>query len=54
MNEYAEVETNFKQEGVQLWKQLRQELSAQYEIYYQTNGQIFKHPSELDLSQAIA
>jgi hypothetical protein len=50
----AEVEANFKQEGVQLWKQLRQELSAEYEVYYQINGQLFKHPSELDLSKAIA
>ena len=43
----AEAEARFQQEGVQLWKQLLTELSSNYEVYHQRDGQLFKHPYEL-------
>ena len=42
-----QAEASFKQEGYELWLLLRQELSSEYEIYYQSDGQLFKHPNEL-------
>jgi hypothetical protein len=37
----------FKQEGISLWKQLRLELAADYEVFYQNEGQLFRHPKEI-------
>ena len=42
-----QAEETFKQEGYQLWLSLRQELGSEYEVYYQNDGQLFKHPHEL-------
>ncbi|BCU11136.1 hypothetical protein MAN88_17000 [Microcystis aeruginosa] len=37
----------FKQAGISLWKQLRLELAADDEVFYQNEGQLFRHPKEI-------
>ncbi|HLO48831.1 MAG TPA: hypothetical protein VK211_10495 [Kamptonema sp.] len=41
------AEEVFKQDGIELWKQLRFELAPDYEVFYQTEGKLLKHPDEL-------
>ena len=38
---------DFQQEGISLWKQLRLELAPDYEVFYQNEGQLFRHPNEI-------
>jgi hypothetical protein len=45
-------EENFEQEGISLWKQLRHELQAEYQVIYQTcyggNRYLLNHPDEFE------
>ncbi|MDJ0661467.1 MAG: hypothetical protein QNJ42_18550 [Crocosphaera sp.] len=47
-NQQAEID--FNQEGILLWQQLRLELSPDYEVFYQNNHQLFKHPNEITVT----
>jgi hypothetical protein len=44
-NQQAEID--FNQEGISLWKQLLLELASDYEVFYQNEGQLFRHPNEI-------
>lgn len=44
-NQQADID--FQQEGISLWQQLRLELAPDYEVFYQNEGQLFKHPNEI-------
>jgi len=46
-----EAEDSFEAEGISLWKQLRQELSPHYEVFYFSDrlSQLLTHPSELEV-----
>ena len=43
----------FKQEGISLWKQLRLELAPEYEVFYQNEGQLFRHPKEITTKSTV-
>lgn len=47
-----QAEIDFNQEGISLWEQLRLELAPNYEVFYQKNGQLLKHPKEI-IKQSI-
>jgi hypothetical protein len=42
-----QAEMDFQQEGISLWKQLRLELAPDYEVFYQNEDQLFRHPNEI-------
>jgi hypothetical protein len=44
-NQQAEID--FKQEGISLWKQLCLELTSDYEVFYQNEDQLFRHPNRI-------
>ncbi|NCS46323.1 MAG: hypothetical protein GPJ30_23505, partial [Microcystis aeruginosa BS11-05] len=48
-----QAEMDFKQEGISLWKQLRLELAADYEVFYQNEGQLFRHPKEITKKSTV-
>ncbi|MFN9733458.1 MAG: hypothetical protein ACK544_05600, partial [Microcystis sp.] len=48
-----QAETDFKQEGISLWKQLRLELTPDYEVFYQNEGQLFRNPKEITTKSTV-
>jgi hypothetical protein len=46
-------EMDFKQEGISLWKQLCLELAPDYEVFYQNEGQLFRHPKEITTKSTV-
>ncbi|MFM6757575.1 MAG: hypothetical protein ACKPKE_02070, partial [Microcystis panniformis] len=48
-----QAETDFKQEGISLWKQLRLELAQDYEVFYQNEGQLFRNPKEITTTSTV-
>jgi hypothetical protein len=45
--ESQEAEEAFKREGLSVWKQLCLELAPNYEVFYQSESTLLKHPDEL-------
>lgn len=48
-----QAEMDFKQEGISLWKQLCLELAPDYEVFYQNEGQLFRHPKEITTKSTV-
>lgn len=42
-----EAEISFKQEGFELWQQLKAELTPDYEVFYQTDGKLLADIREI-------